>query len=452
MTDADPRELASANPPRPLRWATSKVIRRIASASHAQARRAKVERARRRAGKPHVVEYFHQVDDGYSHLAAQLLQPLAESYDIELVCHLVPTRTGPNAPEPELLAKLSRNDAAEVAPHYGLRFPGTDAPPPASMDLAQRLLAGARDGTAFSEVAPLAGDALWAGSQDALHALAQRHPLADAPGARRAIAAGAARRQRLGHYAGAMFYYAKEWYWGVDRLYHLERRLADLGARRPDAEWLAPRPRIETGPHRDAGSLTLEIYPSVRSPYTALSFDTAVDLAERSGVKYRVRPVLPMVMRGTPVPRQKGVYLFTDAAREARQLGVDWGGFYDPVGEPVRCCYALYPWAAQQGRGVALLSAFMRAAFVRGVNTNSTAGLRQVVTEAGLDWPAAKSRLGNSDWRAEIEANRLAMYELGLWGVPSFRLMDANGETTLAAWGQDRLWLVSREIQRLLGG
>ena len=157
MTDADPRELASANPPRPLRWATSKVIRRIASASHAQARRAKVERARRRAGKPHVVEYFHQVDDGYSHLAAQLLKPLAESYDIELVCHLVPTRTGPNAPEPELLAKLSRNDAAAVAPHYGLRFPGTDAPPPASMDLAQRLLAGARDGAAFSEVAPLAG-------------------------------------------------------------------------------------------------------------------------------------------------------------------------------------------------------------------------------------------------------------------------------------------------------
>ena len=42
------------------------------------------------------------------------------------------------------------------------------------------------------------------------------------------------------------------------------------------------------------------------------------------------------------------------------------------------------------------------------------------------------------------------MYELGLWGVPSYHLMDADGETALAVWGQDRLWLVAREIERLL--
>jgi hypothetical protein len=34
--------------------------------------------------------------------------------------------------------------------------------------------------------------------------------------------------------------------------------------------------------------------------------------------------------------------------------------------------------------------------------------------------------------------------------VPSFRLLDTDGSEVLGAWGQDRLWLVSREIQRLL--
>ena len=90
---------------------------------------------------------------------------------------------------------------------------------------------------------------------------------------------------------------------------------------------------------------------------------------------------------------------------------------------------------------------------MEGVNTNTAAGLRHVVEQAGLDWPEARSRLDGStpsNTPEEIEANRLAMYELGLWGVPSFRLVDASGETTLAVWGQDRLWLVSREIQRLL--
>ena len=50
----------------------------------------------------------------------------------------------------------------------------------------------------------------------------------------------------------------------------------------------------------------------------------------------------------------------------------------------------------------------------------------------------------------ELEANRLAMYEFGSWGVPSYRLLDQSGKTVLALWGQDRLWLFAREIKRLL--
>ncbi|NND66584.1 MAG: 2-hydroxychromene-2-carboxylate isomerase, partial [Halioglobus sp.] len=53
-------------------------------------------------------------------------------------------------------------------------------------------------------------------------------------------------------------------------------------------------------------------------------------------------------------------------------------------------------------------------------------------------------------WEALLEENRRAMYEHGLWGVPSFRLVDETGRTRLAVWGQDRLWLISRHIQRLL--
>jgi 2-hydroxychromene-2-carboxylate isomerase len=58
--------------------------------------------------------------------------------------------------------------------------------------------------------------------------------------------------------------------------------------------------------------------------------------------------------------------------------------------------------------------------------------------------------MGNRDWEDALEANRLAMYDFGSWGVPSFRLLDETGSEVLALWGQDRLWLFSREIQRLL--
>jgi 2-hydroxychromene-2-carboxylate isomerase len=58
--------------------------------------------------------------------------------------------------------------------------------------------------------------------------------------------------------------------------------------------------------------------------------------------------------------------------------------------------------------------------------------------------------VGQPGWEEILERNRLAMYNAGLWGVPSFRLLDRQGETQLALWGQDRLWLVAREIERQL--
>ena len=80
----------------------------------------------------------------------------------------------------------------------------------------------------------------------------------------------------------------------------------------------------------------------------------------------------------------------------------------------------------------------------------SPEALRGVVEAAGLDWGAARSHLDDAGWQSMLEDNRRAMYALGLWGVPSFRLLDAQGDEQLALWGQDRLWLLSREIQRLL--
>ena len=248
-----------------------------------------------------------------------------------------------------------------------------------------------------------------------------------------------------------MFFYGGEWYWGVDRLYHLEKRLADLGAdRRPGDSPIAPRPDIDAGELGDDGSLTLEVFPSLRSPYTAVGFDRAVKLGRETGVRLIVRPVLPMVMRGVPATREKGLYIFSDAAREAREAGVPYGNFYDPIGDPVRRCYSLYPWACEQGKGIELLSSFLRAAFAKGINTNNDKGLEAVVETAGLDWAQAKNIVGQSGWEEELEANRLVLYEAGLWGVPSFRLLDENGQEILALWGQDRIWLVAREIQRLL--
>lgn len=442
---------ATMDPGPVLRWATSKMLTALCAPQRLVKQRARVERQRIRAGAPHVVEYFHQVEDGYSHLAAQVLIALTQRYNIQLVCHLVTGPQGKNVAEPELLLQLSRYDAFHVAPEYGLQFPQHEAPlSPTLAALAGQILAAQAD-NGFAARCAEVGAALWAGDESRLLQLASQHGSASAAVTAARVAAGTRRREKLKHYSGAMFYYGEEWYWGVDRLYHLEQRLAELGADRdPGAPLLVPRPAVDAPLFKDDGRLTLEIYASLRSPYTAISFDRAVELARSSGVNLQVKPVLPMVMRGVPATRQKGMYIFWDTAREARAAKVPFGNFYDPIGKPARRGYSLYPWAVRQGKGVQLISAFLRCAFAEGVNINTPKGLRTVVEKTGLDWSEAESVVGGEDYEPLLEANRLSMYASGLWGVPSFRLLDETGKEILALWGQDRLWLFAREIQRQL--
>jgi 2-hydroxychromene-2-carboxylate isomerase len=442
---------ATMDPSPLLRWVTSTLMTRLSRPESLAKKRVKSEKKRISEGRAHVVEYFHQVDDGYSHLAAQILKSFISRYDVELVCHLVGGASGKNAPEPDLLRELSRYDSFHVAEEYGLEFPSTGVSPSESnVNLANSILAAQGASDFAARVAEI-GQCLWSEDDVGLAALAEEYGTASAQRVEELILAGNARRHELQHYSGAMFYYEQEWYWGVDRLYHLEKRLAVLGAdQQPGEPMLIPRPSLEAGELRDDGRLTLEVYPSLRSPYTAISFDGAVKLAEATGVELVVRPVLPMVMRGVPATRHKGIYIFSDAAREAREAGVPYGNFYDPIGDPVRRCYSLYPWACEQGRGNELISSFLSSAFAEGVNCNNDKGLQRVVEKAGLSWAAAKDCVGKPGWEEQLETNRLAMYEAGLWGVPSFRLLDENGAQLLALWGQDRLWLFAREIQRQL--
>jgi 2-hydroxychromene-2-carboxylate isomerase len=418
------------------------------------ARRFLAERRRRLAGRPHRIRYFHQVEDPYSHLAAQALGPLCARYEVELEPHLVGPPPDEAAPERDRLEAFARKDAADVAPFYRLDFPESPAPPGApEVTLARRLLAASLDAGRFVQDAARIGAALWSTDRSQLEKMAGELPPADDAATRSAIDAGNALRRRSGHYLGAMFHYAGEWYWGVDRLWHLERRLQALGALRSGAAAgpIVPRPDLrETPPLDSARRLRLEFFPSLRSPYTAIAMRRVLELPERLPIELVLRPVLPMVMRGLPVPRTKRLYILHDTKREAEDAGEPFGFVCDPVGRPVERALSLYPWARERGRAADLLASFTRAAFAEGVDTGSDAGLRYVVERAGLPWGEAQHHLDGEGWREELEENRRALLASGLWGVPSFRLVGEGDESDFCTWGQDRIWRVEAEVRRRL--
>jgi len=433
--------------PRAIDWLTSPAARGL--------RRSLAELRRRLRGEPHRVLYFHQVDDPYSHLAAQALGELVRRYEIELAPRLVGPPSDEAAPERERLAAFARADAADVGPGYGLAFPaGAAAPDPAAVALAAQVLAASLATGGFASLAPRVGTALWRGDRAALDALAREAGTAAPEAVRDATLAGTRERARLGHYLGATFCYGGEWYWGVDRLYLLERRLRELGLARPGAGAapIAPRPDASGAPlpAAPAAGVALEFYPSLRSPYSYLAMERTYALARRLPIELVLRPVLPMAMRGLPVPRAKRLYITLDTRREAEELGVPFGRVCDPLGRPIERGFSLYPLACARGRAAEYLLSFARAAFAEGVDTGTDAGLRAVAERAGLSFEEARAGLDGEGWRDELETNRRQLLALGLWGVPSFRVLGPAGAPDYATWGQDRLWRVEQELRRRL--
>jgi 2-hydroxychromene-2-carboxylate isomerase len=423
------------------------ITRYMTSDERLQKRRQKAESLRVEKNEPHRVYYFHQTDDPYSFLAAQFLQQLQQRYDVSLEIVLVPAPPDWAAPERLALVEYSRRDVRDIAANYGLSFSAQQQPPQNILDRANRLHGKLIADNKFVAHANAVDEAFWHRDEKRLDQLVDElgeHSLKQTVVA---LEEGARTRENLGHYLGATFYYAGEWYWGVDRLHFLTERLEQLGAVKDSEHSMAtvapPALRFANLKSLD-GKPSLHYFLSFRSPYTYIVAPQVMKLAHHYGVELKLRFVLPMIMRGLPVPRMKSFYIVTDVKREARRQGTSFGKLADPVGKPVERGYAILPYAISEGKGEEYVLAFLQAAFADGIFAGSNRGLKKIVETAGLDWTTARKELTNTDWQETAEINRQEMFDCGLWGVPSFRV----GE--FSTWGQDRLWLVEKELIKRL--
>ena len=148
-------------------------------------------------------------------------------------------------------------------------------------------------------------------------------------------------------------------------------------------------------------------------------------------------------MRGLPIPEAKRLYIVSDTKREAERVGLPFGLIADPVGKPTERGLAVLHHAIGEDKGEAFAMSFMRGVFAEGINARTDAGLLKLCNRAGISAEQMYAALSDPGWRAVAEANREEMFELGIWGVPAFRV---NGGS--AHWGQDRLWLLEQQLGR----
>lgn len=383
--------------------------------------------ARLRAGP--ALELYYEAGDPHSQLCAALARRLLPRLKIPLQVRLVPPPDAQTYPEEARQRAFALADAARIAPCHGLPAPLALSPQQA-MQLQERL-AATSDGADFIIA-----------EQAALQAFAAGRPLTGALAAAdrvvQLLEANATRRRRLAHYLPAMWQYRGEWFWALDRLEFLQSRLNAQGALLDAAPLSSCDPARLTEPPAPAGT-PLEFWFSFRSPYSYLA---AVELLRRRAAGPRaplqVRPVLPMVMRGLPVPRIKRLYIVRDVKRCADAQGIPFGHIHDPVGDGVLRLLTVFPQDADPDSQLRYCAIAGQTVWAEGLDARRDDVLHSIFRRCGLDWAPAQRQLAQGIDTAHAEAHREALFAAGLWGVPSFRL------GSFTTWGQDRLWMLEQ--------
>lgn len=394
--------------------------------------------------QPDVIDFYFDLVDPWSYLAAQAMDRLAKAYSVPFNFHYISPPASDVNPLPVPRSRHAVRDAHELAAYYNVSFFGR-----------KELEAGAlrRVGSALISPRPPAeqlacalelGTLLWAGDPSKIPPALRKYEQEAQISIPTVTNANYEALRKRGHYQGAMFAFRGQWYWGIDRLDLLEEALSSaLGTKNVGV--VSVRPESERGPLRLAkgdGPVPVDFWFSFDSPYSYLAVEKIESTLRGLPAKLVMRPVAPMRKRGIPLPNDKRTYVARDVKRCADRLGIPFGNMCESPGKGVDNCLAIAKLAESQGKALPFARSALRGVWAEARDLSEYVDLRRVVERAGLDWNQAKAALQDPAGAATAVINADEMDLISLWGVPSMRAGD------FITWGHDRLPLLADRLRR----
>ncbi|OHY74075.1 hypothetical protein [Marinobacter sp. AC-23] len=198
---------------------------RALSSSYQHALQRSMHKARaRRRGESDLVRVFVNPRDPFGLPLLQALVQLQERFRVRFQLHTVWQLDDEMYPEPALWGSWAQQDATRIAQLYNFTPP--DRPTPLSetelKSATAQLLHAEQANDGLNTAARILAD-LWSSNSQSEPGPAPTD-LHD-----QVLFENEKMLRRLGHYQGSMTWYLGEWFWGVDRLDHLERSLTNQG-------------------------------------------------------------------------------------------------------------------------------------------------------------------------------------------------------------------------------
>jgi len=416
---------------------------------------------RKTTKQPHCVTVFISINDPHSYLLLQVLTELQQRFNLSFNFHTVLNRQPEMFPTIELWDNNAWQDALFLADLYQLDFPNKP-PSYTEVEIAQvtaQLLHFERHANYLNNALQLF-HTFWSNSDEQANkqnnikngVIFDTVIIRTINDYQPQLLANESLLKDSGHYLSATLHYGSEWYWGLNRLQYLEKRLNALFN---DESKIIKFNRLhnlcKNSPIQDINKSAesanstqnkepIVIYWSIRSPYSYLGLTNAIKLSHHYRIPLEVKPILPMVMRGMAVPKNKKMYIIKDTKRESLQYDIAFGKVADPLGEGVKRCYALFDYAKSQGKAIEYLKVFAESVWALGIRAETDSGLKLIVENSGLNWQEAQHHLTNNNWHEWVQQNLLELNQHNLWGVPSFKYKQ------ITVFGQDQLLQIENAI------
>ena len=272
----------------------STLMTKFADLDQAEKRRISFEKNRKAKDLPHTVTFFYQLDDPYSMLSAQFLKKLLIHFNVKLDICFVEKTSKDSIFEEEHQNKYYLADVTNISKFYGINLKQLKQPHDLDKELFKKVISSLED-QAIIHYLPDLAIALWEGNLQ--HRIETFNLKVENFIDQDLFDKGLRKRDKAEHFLGAIFNYANENFWGLDRVNMLFERLENLGLKKTvDAFRIFPN--ISDAVNLKSSEITLEFYPSLNSPYTYLAFHQVKKLRKKYGISIKTKPVLPMLKIG----------------------------------------------------------------------------------------------------------------------------------------------------------
>jgi 2-hydroxychromene-2-carboxylate isomerase len=385
--------------------------------------------------KTPTAEVYLALNDPYSFMLIQVLPELEKRFNIQFKLFLVYESVPGVTIDPKLMRAWAIKDANYIADQYQLKKI-TQQPTQESLFTGQQMW----------QLRPKTLANAWQLFQQTWFNEFDDYYHASTPVINYQIK-NLMRLVKLGHYLPSSIFIAGKWFVGIDRLDHLEKCLTDFDLAKDDSSPVYQKNKlvfaeqVTTGAEVDNNDTDiLEAFISLRSPYSYIGLLQAEKLSQHYQIPLKIKPILPLLMRGLTTTENKQRYAVFDASREANKLEVPFTGITDPLGQGIINAFQVFAYADKENKGLAFIKSAFNAIYVDGLDLSQNSVIASLCKQHKLNYEEALEHNNEHDWQQWSDCNQASLDGMGLWGAPCFRFK----ETT--CWGQDRLAQIEQAI------